>query len=465
MSLQQFLIILWAHRKLGLLTLLGTVCTTLAVSLIMPAQYTGSTSVVVDVKSADPMANLGLSAMSMPSYMATQVDIINSDRVAQRVVKLLKLDEIQTVKDDWQEATEGKLPIAVWLGELLQKKLDVKPSRESNVIAINFKGADPRFAAGVANAFAQAFIETTIELKVEPARQYVAWFELQSKALRERLEQAKAKLSAYQMQKGIVATDDRLNFENQKLIELQSLLVATESQSADSSSKQKSGGADTLQDVMQSPVVGALRADIARLEGKLQDARGNLGKNHPQIQRMESELKELRQQEHLEVQKISTAIGTSSRVSKSKEGELRAAIEAHKKRILELKGGRDEVSVLQQEVDSVQRSYELLSQRQSQVALESNSTQTNVSVLTPATPPIKQSSPKVLLNVLVSIFLGTLLGVGAALMLELADRRVRSADDLAQAFDIPVLAELSPPSERARGFFARIFRPRRHAVA
>ena len=43
---------------------------------------------------------------------------------------------------------------------------------------------------------------------------------------------------------------------------------------------------------------------------------------------------------------------------------------------------------------------------------------------------------------LVAIFLGSMLGVGAALVLELGQRRVRSADDLLQALDLPVLAEL-----------------------
>jgi capsular polysaccharide biosynthesis protein len=61
-------------------------------------------------------------------------------------------------------------------------------------------------------------------------------------------------------------------------------------------------------------------------------------------------------------------------------------------------------------------------------------------MLNPATIPIQHSRPRVLLNVLISIFLGTLLGVGIALMLELMSRRIRSAEDLVQAMDLPVLA-------------------------
>lgn len=450
MTFQQFLLILRARYKIALFALLATVATTLVVSLLLPKQYTASTEVVIDVKSPDPIAGMVLPGLVMPGYMATQVDIINSDRVAQKVVKILKLDQNPKVREDWQEATEGQGKVEVWLSALLQKKLDVKPSRESNVISIQFKSNDPQFSAAIANTFAQAYIDTSIELKVDPARQYTQYFEGQVQQRREALEVAQAKLSDYQREKGIVLTDDRLNYENQKLNELQSLLVATESQSADAKSKQKSGGSDTLQDVMQNPLINQLKADVARSESRLQELAGNFGKNHPQYQRQEAEVASLRKDLAAETRKIASAIGTSSRVSKEKEVEVRAAIEAHKKRILQLKEGRDEAMVLLREVETAQRAYELVAQRLTQTRLESQSTQSNVSVLTPAEPPLEPSSPKVLLNTLLAIFLGTLLGVGAALMMELLNRRVRSAEDLVEGLGLPVLAALDSRNKKPR---------------
>ena len=84
-----------------------------------------------------------------------------------------------------------------------------------------------------------------------------------------------------------------------------------------------------------------------------------------------------------------------------------------------------------------------MSQRAAQTSVESQTNQTNIAVLNPASPPADPSKPKVFLNILVSIFLGTLLGVGLALMLELANRRVRSAQDLAEALEVPVLGTIS----------------------
>jgi chain length determinant protein EpsF len=442
MSLQQFLRILLARYRIVILTLLGTISVTVAVSLLLPAQYKAATSVVVDVKSPDPIAGMVLPALAMPGYMATQVDIINSDRVARKVVKLLRLDLNPKVVEDWQAQTEGKGTIDAWLAGLLQKNLDVKPSRESNVIAIGFKSPDPAFAAAIANAFAQAYIETNIELKVEPARQYAGWFESRSRELRDALEKAQKKLSEYQREHGIIATDERLDSENQKLAELQAQLVVAQTQNADATSKRASAAGDTLPEVMQSGVIQQLKSDIARAEGRLKDLSGRLGRNHPQYQGAESELATLKQKLAEETARVSTAIGTAGRISKGKENEIRANIDAVKKRILELKQGHGEALLLRQEVESAQRAYEAITQRANQSNLESQTQQTNVSVLSPAIEPTEPASPRIILNTLLAVFLGTLLGIGAALAMELANRRIRSREDIEQALGLPVLAEL-----------------------
>lgn len=444
MSLLQFLLILRARARIALYIFLATVLTTLVVSLLLPKQYTASTAVVIDVKSPDPIAGMVLPGLISPGYMATQVDIINSERVAQRVVKLLRMDESPAIKEQWQEATEGKGSITVWLANLLQKKLEVKPSRESNVININYSGADPGFAAAVANAFAQAYIDVNLDLKVEPARQNAVWFEGQTKIVRDRLEAAQAALSSFQQKTGIVATNERLDFEMAKLNELSTQLTMVQAQTSDSLSKKKSaGGSDTLAEVMQNPLINGLKSDIARLEARLQDSNVNLGKNHPQTLRTESELASLKAKLASETQKISGSIGTSYTVGKQKEKELLEAIETQKARVLDLNMQSDEISVLKRDVETAQRAFEGVSMRASQTRLESLSVQTNAVVLNPASEPTEHSKPKIFLNLLVSIFLGTLLGVGAALMLELGNRRVRSAEDLAGAINLPVLAAIS----------------------
>lgn len=443
MTFQQFLLILWARRKLALRVLGVTVLTTLVVSLVLPKQYTATTSLVIDVKSPDPIAGMVMQGLLAPGYMATQIDIINSDRVAQRAVRLLGLDKNAEAIEQWKEDGEGKGTIEGFYGELLQKKLDIKPSRESNVININFQGTDPAFAAAVANAFAQAYIDTAIDMRVEPARQYTAWFQERQKGLRADLEKAQAKLSAYQQEKGIVVTDERMmDNETARLNELTGQLAAAQAQKADASSRQKSGTSELSLEVLQNPLVQNIKSEIARSEAKLAELNTNLGKNHPQVQQMEAQIHGQRQQLRDEINRISGGAAVANKFGAVKQEELKAAIEEQKKRLLAIKAERDQIAVLVNDVENARRAYEAVGQRMTQSNLEGQSQQTNVLVLSPASEPTKHSKPKVFLNVLVSIFLGAMLGVGAALVAELSQRRIRSAEDLFLAVDLPVLVEM-----------------------
>ena len=190
MTLHQFLLVLQARWRIALLVPILAILAALAVSLLLPKKYTAQTAVLVDVRSPDPVAGAAVSGIVAPSYMATQVDIIAGDRVAQRVIKMLRLDESPEIKEQWTSATGGRGTLDAWLVESLQKSLDVRPSRESNVINITFKGNSAESAAQTANSFAQAYLDINLALKTEPARLYAEWFEDQTKASRVKLEEA-----------------------------------------------------------------------------------------------------------------------------------------------------------------------------------------------------------------------------------------------------------------------------------
>lgn len=443
MTLHQFLLILRARYRVALLIILLAVSAALAVSMVLPKKYTAQTAVLVDVRSPDPVAGgAPLQGLVAPSYMATQVDIIGGDRVAQRVVKMLKLDENPETKARWMQATEGRGTLEGWLADSLQKRLDVRPARESNVINITYKGSESDEAANVANAFAQAYLDINLALKTEPARIYAEWFDEQTKASRAKLEEAQTRLSEFQQKAGIVSSDERVDHETTKLAEISSQLTTVQGDTTDSQSKRGSRG-DTVAEVMQSPLINGLKADVARQEAKVQEVSVRLGENHPERQRAESELAALKSRLTSETARINASIETTYRVGKDRERELQGAVGAQKARVLELNKQRDELNVYRRDVESAQRAYETVSQSASQTRLQSLTNQTNVVRLNAATAPVNPSSPRLLVNVLIAAFGGTLLGLACALLMELANRRVRSAEDLVQMLGLPVLASIS----------------------
>jgi chain length determinant protein EpsF len=450
MTFGQFLSILRARKWAALLVFVLVVATTVAVSLLLPKQYTGTASVVIDVK-PDPVSAMLNPTMAMPGFMATQVDILTSDRVTLRVIRDLKLLDSPNIREQWQTEAEGKGTIEQWLVDLLQKKLDVKPSRESNVIQIGYKAPDPRFAAALANAFANAYIATTLELRVDPAKQFSTFFTAQSKDARDALEKAQSKVSAFQQQKGIIATDERLDVENSRLNELSSQVVQIQAISSESGSRQaqaQGSQSDRIQEVLNNPLIGGLKADLTRNEARLQELNAKLGENHPQVVEAKANIAELRTRIDAEIKRVTGSVTISNTINKQREAQVKRSLDEQRTKVLRMKAVRDEGQVLVREVESAQRTFDTLMARLTQTGLEAQSTQSFANVLTTAQPAAEASSPKILLNTLLAIFLGVLLAVGVALLLELSDRRVRAPDDVVAALGLPVLGTLPKPGAK-----------------
>lgn len=459
MSFVQSLAILKARWLSVLLVFLITVLTSVAVSMLLPKQYTATATVVVDFK-PDPVTAMVYGGLPPPGLMGTQVEVLQSERVARRVIRNLKLAESPQVRAQWLAETSGVGSIETWLLNNIQKRLEVKPSREAGVISVSYKAPDPSFAAGVVNAYVQAYLEITLALRVDPAKQYSAFFDSRAKEAREAMEKAQAKLSAFQKAKGIIATDERFDVETARLNELSSQALALQAVTSEASSRQlqvRGGSAGSMQEVLSNPLIAALTADLSRTEARLQELNARLGNEHPQVVEARANITSLRTRVEAETQRVSKGVGVSDSIARQRSSDVRSALEAQRAQVLRMKAVRDEGAVLLRDVDSAQRALDAVVARFNQSTLESQTTQSNVSLLSAAEPPLEPSSPKIVLNSVVAVLLGALLAIGGVLFLELTNRKVRSAPDVSQGLNLPLLGALAPAPRS--GFLGRFSRP------
>ena len=170
MGFSQLLAVLQARRRSLYLVWGGVVLLALLVSLILPRQYTATADVVVEARGTDPLVGHPGSGATTPGFLATQADIIASDRVGARAVAALKVATQPRWTERWQKASGGQGDVDRWIAGRLKKGVKVSPSHESNVLTITVTAEDPKFAADYANALARAYTEIDLELKVEPAR-------------------------------------------------------------------------------------------------------------------------------------------------------------------------------------------------------------------------------------------------------------------------------------------------------
>ena len=447
MNFHQFLLALRGRLWVFLSLLAATVVAAIVVTILMPKTYDATVSVLVDNRD-EQMINQQLTpARQQLGYMQTQVDIIQSQRVAKQVVKDLGLADNSAVVADWKKSG-GKGTPEDWVAQGLLSKLKVDVS-QSSVIGITYSASNSKFAADVANAFANAYVSTTLNLRVEPAKQASAWFDDQLKGLRSDLESAQARLAAFQREKGILIVDERMDVETGRLAELSSQALQATSQSYDNATRygqSKTRSAETLPEVIANPLVTGLKTELLRAESKLAELSTRLGPNHPQYIQQKSEVDALRSRVGAEMGKVAGGLQTATAQAQAREAALKADLAAQRKKVADLRDARAESQILVRDVETSQKAYEAALARYHVNKVESGARQTNVTVLNPAIEPTFPSKPRVSLNVALGFFVGTLLGLAAIFLLEILDRRVRSDPDLdgvMLGIDVPLLGTLN----------------------
>ena len=448
MNLRQMLIVLRLRWWIVVAVFTLVLGTTYFVSINLPKQYSAETALLLDVRS-DPLLATLMPNLVGPAFMSTQAEILRSERVASRVVKMLGLAQNASAVDQWREATQGRVPIETYFGSLLQTGLLVEPGRTSAMMNLTFTGNDPKFAAAAANTFARAYIDLTVELRMGPAREFAGFFDERLKSLRDDLDAAQAKLSAFQQKRGLLVSGERVDQEFARLNALEAALATALADSADTSSRQRNAGTETSVDVQQSAAVQTLRSELARSETRLVEISANFGSNHPVRIELETRIAELKSQIAAEMRRVSGTTATVNRIASQRIGELRSMVDAQKRSVLSLRTQRDEASALLREVETAQRAFDAVALRRTQLANESQAEQAAARVLSAATEPLTHSKPNIRKYLGAAAIFGLLGGLAIAFLLEMIDRRVRSPEDLLNADGVPVLGVMSARSGKS----------------
>ncbi len=449
MNPQQFINILRLRWRMMLSIIVLIVGGTYGVSIMLPKVYVAETSLIIEMRS-DPLMAAFMPAIAATSYLGTQSDIIRSDRVAAKAVQILGMDRHAESLESWRAETGGKVPMDRYFGELLLNNLAVQGGRYSNVVTVSYGSQDPKFAAAVANAFAQAYISTSSSLRTEPAKDFAEYYDSQSESLRKQLEAAQSRLTAFQSKHGIVASPQRVDAEAARLESLNIQLAQAMAERTELSARQRNSGVETSPDIQSSQAVQSLKSQLATAESKLTEISSVVGSRHPQRLLLEAQISGLREQLDAEMRRVTGATANVSRQSGQKVEELRSLVEQQKRTVLAMRGQLDEISNLQRDVETAQKAYFSVADRRNQLNLEGKSEQANARVVSPAVEPLTPAKPRIMVNVLLSAALGTVLAVGLALGLELLDRRVRQASDLTDIEGIPLLGVISPTAKRGK---------------
>jgi chain length determinant protein EpsF len=441
MRLDELLLILRARWRTVAFTWLAIVAAALLVSALLPPRYEATATLLIDMSGADPLAAQGgyRPVGSLSTQMATQVDILKSEEVALGALRIAGVDRDPQWREQWLSRTGGQGSFDSWLASRILRGLDVRPSRDSNVMTLAYPSKDPELSAALANAFVRSYLEASMRIRIDPAKQFNGFFAERSKAVREQLDAAKARLSEYEKKNGVLlGTDD---IEVARLSELTSQLVALQDAVTEAANAQKQAAAapGEMRDVRNDPEVAALTAEAVRIEGQLAELRTQFGESHHAIVTAKRSLADVNRRLEAAMRRAAGSFDATVKVNRARLAEAQAAVERQRAIVARRKAQRDAAAALMRDVENAQRAYDAVLARASQTALESaNTTQTSVSVLKTATPP-PWSPLFLLLNTGVAALLGLVVGAWRAIAAEGRDRRVRSIADITERLQQPLM--------------------------
>lgn len=415
-----------------------------AYNVIAPKRFVAESSVVIDSREINPVLGVATqtSPMAQATAMVTQVDVIRSERVAREVVADLRLDKDPAVLYRWQQAVDGVGDFKNWAANELVRDLTVRAANDSSIIRIAFASKDPTRAAMFANAFAGAYLKVHVDMRREAARQSSEFFTQKVYDLREAKALAQRRLSEYQKTNGLLELlPDRYDSEATQLNELTAKLAEARSESITQNSK-ASQSEKVTSDVLQDPVLQRLQGEASGAQVRLDQLQSRLGQQHPEFQRAESELQLLKGAVAERKESVKQSLTRDGVIGQARVSEMGRAVQAQRRRVLDLQSHRDRLTALQGEVDGSGRALELVSARFYQTQMESQSAASNATLLVAAAVPSMPASPKAALNISLGGLAGMLMSIVVVILLDRRNPLLRCPQDITEKLGLPILSSI-----------------------
>ncbi|MFB3903763.1 MAG: GumC family protein [Acidobacteriota bacterium] len=471
------------YRRLAFLTCFLVLALVLIDTFTATPLYMATATVEIDAEPAKVLPyqeiyQVTLDPRSMESDLRTQYSILQTREMARGVIKRLNLTSarlqklreksgvisdtvrrtIRAVGNLIDRSTEGppandqsdptKDP-----ADRLLSDLDIEPVVESRLMQINYSSPSPKFAALVANAWADEYIEQNFQGKLKTTEMATKFLADQLKELRVKVEQSERDLNDYARAKGIFTTEGSQNEVSQKLTELnteitkaQASLIAEEAHFKEA----KAAGPNRVPTNLQSSVteeiqrrLAALREDYARLSSKFGPEWPDVVQTQQQIAQMEEELRHERQRA------LEEAEGRY-RTSLQQYNQLSGLLNRQRQLAYQLNSDLVQFNTLKRDADTNRELYEGLLARMKQAGVEAGFRSNNIRVVDRATQPEDTWWPRKTLNLALALFGGLTLGLGLAVTLHLLDTRVHTPEDVI-ALDLPSLGIVPKSKELKDG--------------
>ena len=449
----------------------------LLATLLATPRYTASSTIEIqreernftNVEGAEANQNAAIDQ----EFYQTQYGLLQSRTLADRVAQDLRLvDDGKFFRQMGSEYAsrwfEEDRPIANGstreqrireAGDLLIEAIRIRPERLSRLVEISFTSPDAAFSKRVVDAWGAHFIRITLERRFETTAYARKFLETRLAQLRERIDQSERQLVGYASREGIVtvpSTDSSGQVTSgstaerpllaEDLATLNRELTKATADRVLAESRLKGAGG-TVTEALQNQGISDIRSSRAALQAQYAKLLQQFEPDYPPAQALQSQIRQLDRSIAAEEARVGRTLRETYRAARQREEQLGRQVAQLKSDVLDLRRRSIQYNIFQRDTDTNRQLYDALLQRYKEIGVAGGVGVNNISIVDVAELPRKPSSPRLLVNMLLALVAGILVGGAAVFLLEQIDEGIADPGEVTQTLGEPLLGTIPKVSE------------------
>lgn len=336
-------------------------------------------------------------------------------------------------------------------GKILLDHFGVAPVRGSSLVDLTAVTPDPTLSQRIAQTWSQDFIASNLERRFEASGYARHFLETRLEQLREKLEASERQAVAYASSHGIInlpapgdekdggTTGDRSLLTDDLSALNTSLQVATAERIQAHSRLSDASRPDASSEALDNEAINALREKRAEAAAEYAKLMVQFAPGYPQAKAVASQIQALDAAIGQEERRVRTSFETAYRSASAREAALTARVEGLKGDLTDLRQRNIQYNIYQRDADTNRELYKALLQRYKEIGVAGGIENNNIVIADAAKLPDRPSAPRLLINLILSMLAGGVIGAAVAAVLEQIDEGINDPGQVEEKLGLPLL--------------------------
>ncbi len=449
------------------------------ITLQLTPRYTAVATVMLDTRKhqvVDTQAVLS----GLPSDAAqvdTEVEILKSRALAEKVVAQLKLDQDPEFNPDLRKTSPLSKVAAMFGGreaspavkhakliDEVVKRLKVTRQGVTYVMNVAFESEDPKKAALIANTFAERYLTEQLDAKFDATQRANKWLNDRLAGLRQEVIASEAAVAQFKAANGLVGlqSSEGATIAQQEVSTLNTQLAAARAQQAEAEAKlstarsqlARGSTGEDLGETLSSATIIDLRKQRTELAAQVADMQGRYGPKYPELVAAQRKLAEIDAQIQAEIRRIISNLDAQAQVARQRTASIASSVAGSKSVLNSNTTAQVKLDELERVAESNKTLYQSFLDRFKQTSQEQGLEQSDARIVSPAKIPTLPSFPNIPLNLAIGIVLAMGAALGAVFLGEALESGLYTSEDVERELNMPYLGatpELASSIDRKKG--------------